>query len=191
MKYDKTYLRNKSLLQRKKKYIKAKKFNFNFNLIFKLIKKHFYKKKIIIAGYYPSNYEVDILNFLKKASKKKFKIVLPVVSSSNKMSFKSWIFKEPLYVSKFGILEPKNSNREIIPDLIMVPIVAFDHRLNRIGYGKGYYDRSLKKISKNKKKTISLGIAYSFQQCKRIPVNKHDFKLDYIFTERGIISSNQ
>ena len=188
MKHDKTYLRKKSLIQRKKKYIAAKKFN--FGLIFKLIKKNFYKKKIIIAGYYPSNYEVDILNFLKKASKKKFKIVLPVVSSSNKMSFKSWIFKEPLYVSKFGILEPKNSNREIIPDLIMVPIVAFDHQLNRIGYGKGYYDRSLKKISKNKKKTISLGIAYSFQKCTKIPVNKHDFKLDYIFTERGIINSN-
>ena len=192
MKYDKAYLRNISLIARRKNYSKAKKFN--FNLIFKLIKKHFYKKKIIIAGYYPSNYEADILNFLKKASKKKFKIVLPVVSSSNssnKMSFKSWIFKEPLYVSKFGILEPKNSNREIIPDLIMVPIVAFDHQLNRIGYGKGYYDRSLKKISKNKKKTISLGIAYSFQKCTKIPVNKHDFKLDYIFTERGIISSKQ
>ena len=188
MKYDKSYLRSKSLLQRKKKYLTANKFN--FNLIFSLINKHFNRKKIIIAGYYPSNYEVDILNFLKKASKKKFKIVLPVVSSSNKMSFKSWIFKEPLYVSKFGILEPKNSNREIIPDLIMVPIVAFDHRLNRIGYGKGYYDRSLKKISKNKKKIISLGIAYSFQKCIKIPVNKHDFKLDYIFTERGIINSN-
>ena len=188
MKHSKIYLRRRSLIQRKKKYLKAKKFH--FDLIFKLIKKHFYKKRIIIAGYYPSNYEVDILNFLKKASKKKFKIVLPVVSSSNKMSFKSWIFEEPLYVSKFGILEPKNSNREIIPDLIMVPIVAFDHRLNRIGYGKGYYDRSLKKISKNKKKTISLGIAYSFQKCTKIPVNKHDFKLDYIFTERGIINSN-
>ena len=105
MKYDKSYLRRNSILQRKKRYLTVKKFN--FDLIFKLIKKHFYKKKIIIAGYYPSNYEVDILNFLKKASKKKFKIVLPVVSSSNssnKMSFKSWIFKEPLYVSKFGIL---------------------------------------------------------------------------------------
>ena len=188
MKYEKAYLRNISLLAIKKKY--STEINFNFNLIFKLIKKHFYKKKIIIAGYYPSNYEVDILNFLREASKKRFKIVLPVIRSSSTMSFKSWIFREPLYVSKFGILEPKNSNREIIPDLIMVPIVAFDHRLNRIGYGKGYYDRSLKKVSKNKKKTISLGIAYSFQKCTKIPVNKHDFKLDYIFTERGIINSN-
>ena len=106
------------------------------------------------------------------------------------MSFKSWIFKEPLYVNKFGILEPKSSKKKIIPDLIMVPLVAFDNHLNRIGYGKGYYDRSLKKISKIKKNAISLGIAYSFQKCKKIPTNKHDFKLDYIFTEKGIISSN-
>ena len=188
MKYDKSYLRSKSLLQRRKKYLKAKKFN--FNLIFNLIRKHFYKKKIIIAGYYPSNYEVDILNFLEEASKKKFRIALPVIKSSNIMSFKSWVYKEPLYVNKFGILEPKNLKKEITPDLIMVPLVAFDNKLNRIGYGKGYYDRSLQKISKTKKKTISLGIAYSFQKCVSIPVNKYDFKLDYIFTERGIISSN-
>ena len=186
MKYDKRYLRKISLLERKKNYLKTKKFN--FNLIFKLIKKHFSKRKIIIAGYYPSNYEVNILNFLQDATKKKFKIVLPVIRSSGQMSFKSWIFKEPLYVSKFGTLEPKNSNKEIIPDLIMVPLVAFDNQLNRIGYGKGYYDRILKKISKIKKKTIFLGIAYSFQKCRRVPVNKHDFRLDYIFTEQGIIS---
>ena len=188
MKYDKPYLRNKSLLQRKKKYLTVKKFN--FNLIFKLIRKHFHKKKIIIAGYYPSNYEVNILNFLEEASKKKFKIVLPVIKSSNKMSFKPWIFKEPLYVSKFGILEPNNLGKEIIPDLIMVPLVAFDRKLNRIGYGKGYYDRSLQKINKIKKKTITLGIAYSFQKCATIPTNKYDFKLNYVFTEQGIISSN-
>ena len=106
MKYDKAYLRNKSLLKRKKRYLTTKKFN--FNLIFNLIRKHFHKKKIIIAGYYPSNHEVDILRFLEEASKKKFKIVLPVINSLNTMSFKSWIFKEPLYVNKFGILEPRN-----------------------------------------------------------------------------------
>ncbi len=187
MKYDKSYLRNISLIKRKKKYLKAKRFN--FHLIFKLIKKHYYNKKITIAGYYPSNYEVDTLSFLEEASKKKFKIVLPVIKPSNAMSFESWTYGEPLYVNKFGILEPSNLNKRITPELIMVPLVAFDEKLNRIGYGKGYYDRILQKISKTKKKTISLGIAYSFQKCKNIPVKKHDFKLDYIFTERGIISS--
>ena len=188
MNYDKSYLRKKSLIQRKKKYLTANKFN--FNLIIKLIREHFYKKKITIGGYYPSNYEVNILSFLETVSKKKFKIALPVINSSGGMSFRSWIFKEPLYVNKFGILEPKNSKKKIIPDLIMVPLVAFDNRFNRIGYGKGYYDRSLKKINKIKKNAIFLGIAYSFQKCQKIPTNKHDFKLDYIFTEKGIISSN-
>ena len=189
MQFSKSSLRNKALLERKKKYLKVKKFD--FKIIFKLIKKNFTGKKIIIAGYYPSNYEVDIIRFLKKAHEKNFKMALPVIHSSSKMSFKSWMFKEPLYVSKFGTLEPSKLNKEVFPDLILVPLVVFDNQLNRIGYGKGYYDRSLKKINKIKKKTVSLGIAYSFQKFNKIPVNKHDVKLDYILTERGIISSHQ
>ena len=189
MKYDKSILRKKYILKRKNSYLKKKRINFNFNLIFKLIKKNFKKKKITIAGYYPSNYEVNILKFLEEAYKKKFKIVLPVIRPSSKMSFKSWILREPLYINKFGILEPKSTNKEQVPDLILVPLVAYDNYLNRIGYGKGYYDRSLQKIYKVKKDKIFLGIAYSFQKCNAISVNKHDFKLDYIFTERGIISS--
>ena len=144
MKYDKNFLWNKFLQQRKGSHLAAKKFN--FNLIFKLIKKHFYKRKITIAGYYPANYEVNILNFLEESSKKNFKISLPVIQSAKNMSFKRWIFKDPLYPNNFGILEPKSSQTEIIPDLILVPLVAFDEYLNRIGYGKGYYDRCLKKI---------------------------------------------
>jgi len=107
------------------------------------------------------------------------------------MDFKKWVLAEPLYINKFGILEPSSSKKKLVPDFIMVPLVAFDKKLNRIGYGKGYYDRSLRQIRKLKKKTIFLGIAYSFQQYKNIPINKHDFKLDYIFTEQGIISSNK
>ena len=116
---------------------------------------------------------------------------MPVVQSSTLMRFRSWKIKEPLYVSKFGILEPENKKEEITPDLIIVPLVAFDDELNRIGYGKGYYDRSLRKIKKIKKKSVFLGIAYNFQKYKSIPINKYDFKLDYIFTEQGIISSNK
>ena len=107
------------------------------------------------------------------------------------MQFIPWVFKDPLKISKFGILEPENNNKEIFPNFVMVPLVAFDKNLNRIGYGKGYYDRSLKKIKNKKNKTIFIGIAHSFQRCKNIPVNKHDIKLDYIFTEQGIISANK
>jgi len=188
MKSNKDHLRKKSILKRKKNYLKVNKFD--FSLIFKLIKKTFLNKKINIAGYYPSNYEVNILSFIEKASKKNFKISLPVVKPGGKMSFKPWRYKKPLYVSVFGTLEPLNTNKEIIPDMVLVPLVAFDNQLNRIGYGKGYYDRILPQINKIKKKTVFVGIAYSFQRCKRIVINEHDFKLDYIFTERGIISSN-
>jgi len=118
MVYDKTLLRNRFLLQRKKKYLTVKKFN--FNLIFKLIKKHLKKKKITIAAYYPTNYEVNILRFIEAASKKNFRIVLPVIKSSSNMCFKLWIFKEPLYMNNFGILEPRKSKVEITPDLILV-----------------------------------------------------------------------
>ena len=186
MKYDKNFLRKKYIINRKKNYLKKRRFN--FNLVIKLIKRHFSNKKVVIAGYYPSNYEVDILSFLSELSKKGFKIALPVIDSSSSMHFQSWIFKQPLYVSQFGILEPKNSSKKINPDVIMVPLVAFDKNLNRIGYGKGYYDRSLKKIKNVKNKSITIGVAYSFQKYSKIPVQKHDFKLDYIFTDRGIIS---
>jgi len=188
MKYDKTFLRNKFLLKRKKEYLRVKKFN--FKLIFNLIKRNFKNKKIIIAGYYPANYEVNVLKFLEQAQKKRYKIALPAIDTSSKMSFKLWNFNHPLYINKFGILEPDRLNQKIKPDLILVPLVAFDKNLNRIGYGKGYYDRNLRKIKKTKKKIVSLGIAYSFQKSEVIPVNKYDFKLDYIFTEQGIISSN-
>ena len=106
------------------------------------------------------------------------------------MNFKSWAFNEPLYVNSFGILEPKKTNKNLTPDVILVPLVAFDKKLNRIGYGRGYYDRKLRKLKKINKNVISVGLAYSFQRCPSIPTNKYDFKLDYIFTERGIISSN-
>ena len=187
MKNNKFFLRKKFLLKREKNYLKAKKFN--FNLIFKLINKHFNKKKIIIAGYYPSNYEVNILKFLENANKKNFKVGLPVITSSNNMIFKLWNFKEPLCVNKFGILEPQKENKEILPDLVMAPLVAYDAKLNRIGHGKGYYDKNLNKMKKIKKNLVTLGIAYSFQKCSTIPTNKYDVKLNYIFTENGIISS--
>ena len=132
---------------------------------------------------------MNILSFLEAACNKKFKIALPVIKSKGKMSFKLWVYKNPLYVNSMGILEPDISKKIVIPDLIMVPLVAFDKNLNRIGYGKGYYDRILQKINRFKKKAVFLGIAYSFQKCQKVPVNKHDVKLDYIFTEKGIISS--
>ena len=187
MKYDKHFLRKKYSLLRKKNFYK--KYKFPFYKIFKVIYKHHAKKIPNIAGYYPSNFEVNILNFLENASKKNFRILLPTIKKANDMSFRVWKFKAPLQINKFGMPEPSKQNKELIPDIILVPLMVFDRQLNRVGYGGGYYDRVLAKMGKINKKVTTIGIAYSFQEYRNIPVNKHDFKLNYIFTENGFINS--
>ena len=181
---DKSFLRLKFIKKRRKLY--PKKIFFSFNKIFFLIKKNFSQKKLSIAGYYPSNFEVNILDFLSQANKKNFKVGLPVIKKDNKIDFKYWIPNEPLYVNQYGILEPKKQNITFIPDVILVPLAAFDRNLNRIGYGKGYYDRALKQIS-DKKKILTIGIAFSFQEASIIPTNQYDYNLDCILTDRNLI----
>ena len=180
----KSLLRLKFIKKRKKLY--SKEIFFSFNKIFSLIKKNFRKKKLSIAGYHPSNFEVNILNFLYQANKKNFKVGLPVIKKDYKMVFKYWIPNEPLYVNKYGILEPKKQNITFKPDIILVPLTAFDRNLNRIGYGKGYYDRALQQLSVNKK-ILTIGIAFSFQECSFIPKKRYDYNLDCILTNRNLI----
>ena len=90
---------------------------------------------------------------------------------------------DPLIVNEYGIPEPIKK-KIVYPNILLVPLVAFDKNLNRIGYGGGFYDRYIKRISKIKK-IFTIGLAYSFQQVKKIPINKYDIKLDYIITEKN------
>ena len=182
----KSVLRLKFIKKRKKLY--SKHASFSFGKVFSLIKKNFSKKKILVGCYFPSNFEVNILNFLHQANKKKFTVGLPIIKKNYKMTFRDWNLKEPLYVNKYGILEPRKENFSFKPDVILVPLVAFDRNLNRIGYGKGYYDRALKQLSVNKK-ILTIGIAFSFQECSFIPTNQYDYKLDCILTEKKLIYS--
>ena len=101
------------------------------------------------------------------------------------MDFYKWSYREPLKINKYGIPEPE-SKFLVYPDIILVPIVAFDNNLNRLGYGAGYYDRLISKLSK-KKKLLKIGLAFSVQRVDNIPTNKYDKKLDYIVTEKYIL----
>ncbi len=98
------------------------------------------------------------------------------------MNFFRWSTKEPLEINKFGIPEP-SSNKIMYPSILLVPLVAFDKHFNRIGYGGGFYDRYIKKNRKNKK-IITIGLAYSFQKVKKVPVNNYDIKLDFVVTNK-------
>ena len=87
-------------------------------------------------------------------------------------------------VNKFGILEPIVTKKiSSIPDVVLLPLLAYDKNYYRLGYGKGYYDHYL---NNQKKKIKIIGIAYSFQETNKIPINKHDVKMDYILTEKGL-----
>ena len=175
-------LRKKILKKRSKENLNNTRLN--FNIVLNLVEKIKVNNKSI-GGYFPVNHEVDDLDILKKFKKKYYKISLTVIKKNHQMDFYEWSFNDPLIINKFGIPEPKMSNL-IYPDIILVPLVGFDKDLNRLGYGGGYYDRLIEKLSK-KKKITTIGLALSIQKVKNIPVEKYDKKLDYVITDKYII----
>ena len=173
-------IRKKVLVIRKKKYFEISS-QFFYPLM-QLLKKQ--KKNTIntLSLYYPSNYEVNVLSLFQLIKKIKIKTLLPVIKPNNQMSFVEWQYLDPLKVNEFGILEPCLASKPLFPDFMLVPLLAFDSNNNRLGYGKGFYDKFLEK----KKNIITIGIAFSFQKYNKLPVSNLDIKLDYILTEEGM-----
>ncbi len=179
----KNLVRRKYYLLRKKKYYKINKFF--FNPLLDLIKSKFRKKKIKLALYYPSSFEVNVLKLLEFNYISNQNLLLPVVKESNFMNFFRWKKNEVLQVNKFGILEPIKTKKNI-PNIMLVPLLAFDEDKYRLGYGKGFYDRYLNKYLKRFKNILTVGVAFSFQKYHKLPINNKDVKLNYIITEKGI-----
>ena len=178
----KSQIRKKFLKLRENKVKKIK--SINHNNIIKLLKKKGIKGKIV-GGYYPYNNEIDCIQILKKLEKKNYIISLPKIKKNSQMDFIQWSSKDPLIINKFGIPEPSDGDIKF-PDILLVPMLSFDAKLNRVGYGGGFYDRYIHRV-KRKKKPLLVGLAYSFQQVKSIPINRYDKKLDFVVTERKII----
>ena len=179
----KSKLREKILKIRKKK--NENNIQINFKKVFDIIKKERLNYKNL-GGYFPVNFEVDDLEILKNFERKGFKISLPVIKKNFQMDFYQWSFTEILKINKYGIPEPETKNL-INPEILLVPLVGFDLKLNRLGYGGGFYDRLIKKLSQ-KKKILKIGLALSDQKIDKVPVNKYDQKLDYIVTNKYTVS---
>ena len=179
----KNLVRKKYYLLRKKKYYKVSK---DFFIPFlNLIKLKFKKKKLRIALYYPASFEVNVLKLLELNYISSQNLLLPVIEEKNKMKFFPWKKNEVLQVNKYGMLEPMKS-KQSIPNIMLVPLLAFDNNKFRLGYGKGYYDRYLNKYLKTFKNILTVGVAFSFQKYHKLPINDKDIKLNYILTEKGI-----
>ena len=173
----KSEIRKKILKIRKKRSSNISEINFKYLL--KILKKVEISNQII-GGYYPYNYEVDVIPILKKFKEINYQTSLPKIKKNFEMDFFSWSINEPLSINKFGIPEP-TSTKVVRPNILLVPLIAFDKNLNRVGYGGGFYDRYIKKIKTNKH-VVTIGLAFSFQKVKKITTNKYDIKLDFILT---------
>ena len=180
---DKNSVRKKYFFLRKRKYFEIDQ---NFFIPFvNLIKSKFKKKYFKIALYYPASFEVDVLKLLEFNYISNKNLLLPVIGENNSMNFFSWKKNEVLHVNRYGMLEPIKSNQNI-PNVMLVPLLVFDKKKYRLGYGKGFYDRYLNKYLKAFKNIFTVGVAFSFQKHHKLPVFNNDVKLDYILTEKGI-----
>jgi len=177
---------NKFQLRKKISKIRSKfakkKITVNSDAIIKLIEQKSNNKRVGL--YYPFGDELSTLELMNRLTKKKFIISLPIINNKFEMSFYSWDLNEPLKINRFGILEPLK-RKKIIPSTLIIPMLAFDSNLNRLGYGGGFYDRFIKKIERQTI-CIKIGLALSCQKINKVPVDKYDRKMDFIITEKRI-----
>jgi 5-formyltetrahydrofolate cyclo-ligase len=140
-----------------------------------------------IAAYYPVHNEVDILLLLKKSIKNRKRILLPRISIQSKVSLDFVEVTDlELKIGPYGIPQPSSAAVNIPLseiDILLIPGLVFDHQHRRVGYGKGYYDRLLKKLSA---KTKTIGVSFSFQIVESLPQNSFDRPVEIVVTEKQV-----
>ncbi len=136
-----------------------------------------------IAGYVSINGEVDIIAIMHYIIENDKHYCLPYTAGKQQMSFRHWHPDLPLAPDSNNIPAP-TSDKNTIPDLIFLPLLAFDHQGYRLGYGGGYYDHTLAKPEYNQ--AFRVGVAYACQQTEHLPSEPHDVRLHAIVTELGM-----
>ena len=145
-------------------------------------------KPNVIAGFYPFNHEVNTLPLMSKLYSLGVELCMPITPENNKpLKFKEWHPKSVLQKGRFGILEPPKASRTIQPDLLLVPLLAYDKFGNRLGYGGGFYDRTLKELLMLNKYTTSIGLAFESQKCNKLPKDSYDVPLNSLLNEKGFL----
>ena len=143
--------------------------------------------------YYPMNNEIEPFEFVKYFEDRHIVMSLPVVDMAKKsMLFRKWSPEDKLKIGSLGNLEPTYDKNIILPQMMIVPMLMFDRKFFRLGYGGGYYDKSIIKLKKHfqkeKKFFITIGLSYSEQEIDQVPYENHDMNLDYIVTEKEFLS---
>ncbi len=137
--------------------------------------------KGVVAGYRPIRREADPTPLLQVLADRGLTLALPCMEESRTLRFRVWHPGDPLRENRLGIEEPLMTAPEIMPDMFLLPLVAFDEEGRRLGYGGGDYDRLL--ADKAYERARRIGYAYEFQKADRLPSEPHDATLDYVVTE--------
>ena len=140
----------------------------------------------IVSGYSPIRSEIDPVPLMRALATQGARLALPAVMARGKsLAFRAWSPNDRLMLGPLGILEPSPAAAELIPDIMLVPLAAFDRLGHRIGYGAGHYDYTLAHLRKVKA-IAAIGLAFAAQEIEAVPALSHDVALDYVLTETQI-----
>ncbi len=140
----------------------------------------------IVSAFHPFRSEIDTRPLLVRLAGDGWTTCLPIVMGEGlPLVFRKWLPGEPLVRGSMDIERPPESSPEVEPDVLLVPLLAFDRAGYRLGYGGGFYDRTLAKL-RAKKNIIAIGMAYAAQEAEHVPHAAHDQPLDFVMTEKGI-----
>ena len=138
---------------------------------------------MVVSGYSPIRGEIDPAPLMRKLAASGAQLALPAIVARGKtLAFRVWSPDDRLMMGPLGILEPSPAAAEVVPDILLVPLAAFDRAGHRIGYGAGHYDYTLAHLRKLKAVT-AIGLAFAAQEIEAIPALSHDVALDYVLTE--------
>jgi 5-formyltetrahydrofolate cyclo-ligase len=141
----------------------------------------------IISAFMPLKSEINPLPLMQKLAEAGARLALPAIAGRGKpLIMRAWEFGAPLDRGQWGIREPKPDAPEVEPDILLVPLLAFDRAGHRLGYGAGYYDMTIHRLRALKPVT-AVGIAFAAQEVPKIPTTPRDERLDLVLTEREVI----
>jgi 5-formyltetrahydrofolate cyclo-ligase len=141
----------------------------------------------IVAGFMPIKSEINPLPLMRKLAGAGACLALPVVAGQGKpLIIRTWAFGEPLAAGVWGIREPEPAAPTVVPDMLIVPLSAFDRTGHRIGYGAGYYDLTIAAL-RARQAIVAIGVAFAAQEIAAVPATTRDAPLDLVLTEREVI----
>jgi 5-formyltetrahydrofolate cyclo-ligase len=142
---------------------------------------------MIVSGFMPLKSEINPLPLMRKLADVGARLALPVVAGRGMpLIMRAWSWGEPLVPGVWGIREPGPAAATVEPDIVLVPLLAFDRSGHRIGYGAGYYDLTIAQLRANKP-VVAVGIAFAAQEIETVPRTAFDAQLDLVLTENETI----